>query len=686
MNIFSSIFIYRERNESNILRTNNCYSFIKIIISILIINGFSLLLFLFQNNDFYINNEIILYGKEINIIMKKMYRFLDKIKDNNSSSSFNDNNPSNNKTKNIFLIYFLKKYLLNKSFYYKSNSNLTNNSININNIIFKSSNYFEKEIKPDNATLNFSYFEENNGLIILNLIINFIIKNNKYIAYVNITKLFIEYKISNQISINGNIDSLKINDEIENIEHCPITSEIQLIFNNINNSLIIQSFNLSLNSECGYSFIYLVNNNNTSAKFISKSINKIKRSINIYKEDIKYNLLIISISIINALAVYCLIKSLKTKIYLSSAISIECFILNYESNSYYMFNSILRFMINTYGIKKILYAIGSFFSIVNFLFFDYRFIIIFWQIKRTNSSCCKYYKDWIIFVLYCIFLIIFTGKYFKSSNLFIISISIFIWIPQILHNIIYNNRYIYPLFFIISNTIDKLLFIFFSLKRFRNFPPNKWLIIVLLIFVFFNIIILYLQSFLGPRFMLPLKLQKQNNKFYKTKKEIIIEKPEIKEENCIICFSPLLTTEDSKQNKEDKNKKENKNSNNNIEIKIDNIYNSNRSTVNLKSDIIIQQNTNSEEIFDSNINKINKKHNRNKKKLYSFINNLKKFWRIIKNFIKEGFFHFYKGKNKLFKFYILLSCGHIFHSECLEHWFGVKKECPICRISMEEYF
>ena len=140
------------------------------------------------------------------------------------------------------------------------------------------------------------------------------------------------------------------------------------------------------------------------------------------------------------------------------------------------------------------------------------------------------------------------------------------------------------------------------------------------VFVLFNIIILYLQSFFGPRFMLPLKFQKQNNKFYKTKNEILIEKPEIKEENCIICFSPLIITKDSNQNKEDKNKKENKKSNDGVEIKIDNINNTNRSTVNLKSDINIQQNTNSEEIIDNNKNKINKKQNRNKNKFYFFIN------------------------------------------------------------------
>ena len=57
--------------------------------------------------------------------------------------------------------------------------------------------------------------------------------------------------------------------------------------------------------------------------------------------------------------------------------------------------------------------------------------------------------------------------------------------------------------------------------------------------------------------------------------------------------------------------------------------------------------------------------------------------------IKELFFHnllfFYKyvpnSKNKK---YMLLTCGHVFHSQCLEKWFAIKKECPSCRASINE--
>ena len=34
---------------------------------------------------------------------------------------------------------------------------------------------------------------------------------------------------------------------------------------------------------------------------------------------------------------------------------------------------------------------------------------------------------------------------------------------------------------------------------------------------------------------------------------------------------------------------------------------------------------------------------------------------------------------------MLIYCGHVFHSACLEKWFDRKKECPSCRASMEAY-
>jgi hypothetical protein len=41
-------------------------------------------------------------------------------------------------------------------------------------------------------------------------------------------------------------------------------------------------------------------------------------------------------------------------------------------------------------------------------------------------------------------------------------------------------------------------------------------------------------------------------------------------------------------------------------------------------------------------------------------------------------FHEY-SKNNLKKPFMITPCKHVFHSECLEEWFKMKKECPNCR-------
>ena len=60
--------------------------------------------------------------------------------------------------------------------------------------------------------------------------------------------------------------------------------------------------------------------------------------------------------------------------------------------------------------------------------------------------------------------------------------------------------------------------------------------------------------------------------------------------------------------------------------------------------------------------------------------------KILKVIFCESLFSFYKipinlGEKK----YMLIYCGHVFHSACLEKWFDRKKECPSCRASMEAY-
>ena len=162
-------------------------------------------------------------------------------------------------------------------------------------------------------------------------------------------------------------------------------------------------------------------------------------------------------------------------------------------------------------------------------------------------------------------------------------------------------------------------------------------------FISIGIIIIYMQAFYGPRFMLSSKYQEKNEIFYLSKKELIKEKPKSKYEKCPICLIPLF----------DKNK-----------IKKDNELN-------------IDGNCNNNCIINAKNKFLNKT-----KKFYELnlgqedINIYKEF---IKRIIKSGFFCFYKYDYKLLRKYILIPCGHFFHSKCLENWIKIEKNCPLCR-------
>ena len=140
------------------------------------------------------------------------------------------------------------------------------------------------------------------------------------------------------------------------------------------------------------------------------------------------------------------------------------------------------------------------------------------------------------------------------------------WTTQIIHNIIYNNRYIYPPFYIIFCSIDKL---FFTLFIYESLSLK--VIIIPSIIILLNIFIIYLQTFLWPRFMLCGKCQDPTFIFYKTKFELLNLYPNSKNEKCSICLSSLLNeeNEDKKVNtnndiKNEDNKINNNGSKNNI--------------------------------------------------------------------------------------------------------------------------
>ena len=354
------------------------------------------------------------------------------------------------------------------------------------------------------------------------------------------------------------------------------------------------------------------------------------------------------------------------------------------------------------------FMIMALFSLINFVGFDLRLLIIYWNINKrilTNRQFITLRLRFFFifyFLMFCSFFLV--GSFYFEKNLIMIS-AIFLWTPQIIHNIIKYNKYNYPLIYILVTTLDRMMIPFYfrgNKNNFLNLKDDKIFLIYIGGIIFISIFILYLQLFLGPRFMLCKKYQRVEMNFYRSKAQLLKEKPNFVEEECTICLCPLFNSEEN-----------NNNSNNSKINNSETIINEN------KGDI-----SNGEVKDENKIGQINKKNNdildiANKKKLklskkmklYKnkvnpiiisgiHLNKKSKYKRknrdiknfcnqtlsIIKSIFLKNFFFFYKhNPNLKNKKYMLIKCGHIFHSACLERWFEMKKECPSCRASMERY-
>ena len=284
----------------------------------------------------------------------------------------------------------------------------------------------------------------------------------------------------------------------------------------------------------------------------------------------------------------------------------------------------------------------------------------------------------------------------------------FLWTPQIIHNATKYNKYNYPLIFILAITCDRMIVPFYfrgNDKNFLNIKTDKIFVIYVAGFIFATIFFLYLQIFLGPRFMLSKKYQKIEIDFHKTKAEILKEKPNASSEECIICLCPLFNNNEANNNKitfDDNDIKENKD--NEFKIGNESVKNSfdeytNESQDNKKDEGIIEiaqkkklKSAKKMHLYKDKINPIIIKdsfidtkpnHRHNIKISISFY---KKIFLILRVILWDNFLFFYKYDiNKQNKKYMLIKCGHVFHTKCLETWFEMKKECPSCRASMQNY-
>ena len=453
--------------------------------------------------------------------------------------------------------------------------------------------------------------------------------------------------------------------------------------NNIGNIYInLNNFSMTLFSSCGFNFDIKANINDNIAE---KQIKSNKITI--------YCIITSLTGILYSIGIYSIIQNIKRSENVISVINSDCLLINPIFNTFISLTNIniaMRLNCNFYPFLTMIT-----FSVIKFIYFDFYLFTLYWAKKRNYVNAVIYAKEKLRFymiyyiVTFCSFL--FVNILF--SYFYIMILCICLWVPHIIHNIKSNNRYAYPFIYVLSTTIDKLIFPIYFRGYKGNFigcKANEFLISSLVLFVIFTIIIYYIQIFTNPRFMFSESYQKSEFNFYKTKQELLSIKSDIGLEECVICLSPIFDIEKESLNNQmiEMEDKSNKKEQTQKEEKLDEFDTTNNTTIQTINNIEEENEEKEKIIINIKEEKKDKNLIENNNKNNNINNNIfKKMGNIIKILFTKNFFYFYKKNSMVLngELYMYTPCSHVFHSECLEKWFEFKKECPNCRISMKEY-
>ena len=622
----------------------------------------------------YNSNEIDFSDKEITN-NNKLYNSYNK----NSRQLSSLTNESLLNISNSYHHYFLKKKFLNlwntqlKEKFFDGEVNYTYLSGQINN--------------TTNTTLNTTYntgymnlrlFFPNEGRILQDENPTFkmrILENktiDKWIFIAKYIKLRYFFDIYDEIEkINENISMHYYNETFFNLSYMSRFEHGEYFGLPFNKTIcnISYTFNFLLNS---------INKTNNNKTWNEKEISGIKGSL--YSNDCKikmeFNLEKHSntyYKLYNHIFLYCLFSaflslfhSICTKIFINK---IDFSAVNHSSIS--IFTVCQNIIWNSYCCYSHFYLLLSFiefkffFGIICTLYFFnfgvYEFPLLYQLLALKYSHMIndvltyrkKLFQFCFIFYLTMLFCFIFAMKCFYSTNFIFCSFA-FTFIPQIVYNINKKNRVSFPIIYIIDLILNRIYpsFYFCMFKNnFLRIPTNKISEIFNIIFLLSLSGLLYSQTLFGPEWFFPIKDITEFN-FYLDEKELRkIKKNETDSLECLICLLPIIPQ-----------KKINANNNEN--------NNDNGFAFNETDNLVI-------EVNDNNI--ISTFEN---KKCCKFKYSNRCFG---EKSILLNFHEFSKNINNLP--YMITPCKHVFHSDCLEEWFKMKKECPSCRniITQEMY-
>lgn len=438
----------------------------------------------------------------------------------------------------------------------------------------------------------------------------------------------------------------------------------------INSSLI----DIQVSTNCGFNFD------------LQGSVDKI--TLNEYIDEINNYVWMTSLStILTIISTLILSRQLSSREQNLSSISLITLSQNILWHSYCCMSHITFGLTFPYFLFKFFIIMGL--NLFSYSLIDLRLLFTYWRVKARIAPVNELFKSRMKFYafFYAAFFsfFFFLTKFFYEKT-FITIMLILMWVPQIISNVINNNKSSLPLIYILASSIDRIVIPYYFRGYNNNFTrirgdPN--FIVILSVIVVITIVIMYLQLCFGPRFFLPCKINDAYD-YYKTKEELLACKPNAEEEDCVICLCPLFKEEEEQEIKNN-NKKSTNNDKEHL-LKVDEVVqftdtnsciSSNTSTASIQNDnTLSKQDTKLEVIDNKNKDDIIEEPIKSNPKRIEKVKNI--LWTIY-----EIVFCFYRRKANIHnKKYMITPCHHCFHTKCLEAWFSRKKECPNCRAEM----
>ena len=621
-------------------------------------------------------NEIEKRNYNNNILPNKFINYKYNIKRYLSDSTVNVINQTfqNNKIKKNFFIKLKKRF---REHLFDGKVNYTNYTKNNMDNKTKTGLMTMRVILPFERKF---LFTEEYPSFIIRVMENNTIENTIFISIINnIPDYFDFYKNIKKIDSNIKLHSynetyinISYNSEIEKVHYfnTPYSRKLCNILYNIN--FIEDLVNNKNNNKTDIKEIIGIKGNLFSKDCGIKMEFNLKKHSNIkfelYGTILIYSIISSIISIFHSINTKLLIKKISNSLVNRNSICIFTICQDIVWNCYCCY-------CHFYFLLKFIEFRFSFMLVCSLYFFNSGYVefpllyqLLCLKYSYLINDALSYRKEIIkfCFILYIsvLFSFLFVSKFYYSPT-FILFSFIIIWLPQIIFNIYSKNRVSFPIIFIFGIILNRIFpsFYFNCVKdNFLRIPNNIKMEIINIFILLILTLILYSQTLYGPRWFLPM-LQVEEYNFYIDEKELRQLKDDVDNLECLICLNPIILNENINNNEIN-----NDNEINNNEM-TNNSYNDNISNFNETDNLVINVNNKSS-------NKVDKNTKKNKSYLKLFKFKCKSKCIVDKSII----FNFHEfSKNIYNKPFMITPCKHVFHSECLEEWFKMKKECPNCR-------